>query len=287
MDAPRSQHDHPAPEMATIPAGPFMMGSDDGDEDERPAHIVNLDEFQIGVQPVTNAEYARFVRESGHRAPSVHELPLVVTAGDGEREDVFRRTSEPYAWRDGQPPRERLDHPVTMVRWEDAVAYCTWLSAATAREFRLPTEAEWEKACRGGLRGQRYPWGERFDRAMVNFLEEPGNRARHGTLPCRAFPPNGYGIFDIVGNVWEWVQDWYAAEAYAAMPRSNPAGPGGGRLRLVRGGGWLSADVRMLRCSHRHKVPPDTYSYSIGFRVAASLRQPGAGGRDSVEEEQS
>ena len=188
MDSTADRQNLLVPEMATIPAGPFTMGSDDGDEDERPPHVVDLAAFQIGVQPVINAEYARFVRESGHRPPNVHALPLVVTAGNSEREDVFRRTSETYAWHGGAPPRERLDHPVTMVQWDDAVAYCAWLSAATGRAFRLPTEAEWEKTCRGGLRGQRYPWGERFDQAMVRFLEEPANRAKHGTMPCRAYP---------------------------------------------------------------------------------------------------
>src|SRR5215216_3907046 len=96
------------PELVTIPAGPFTMGSDDGEEDERPPHVVELPEFQIGVQPVTTEEYARFVRESGHREPAIHELPLVVSVGGDEREDLFRRTGEPYAWRAGQPPRERL-----------------------------------------------------------------------------------------------------------------------------------------------------------------------------------
>ena len=257
------------PEMITVPRGAFMMGSDDGDDDERPAHMVHVDEFLIGLQPVTNDEYARFVRATGHRAPAVDQLPLVVTAGDGEREETFRRTSEPYCWSEGEPPRERLDHPVTLVRWEDADAFCRWLSSSSGRSFRLPTEAEWEKACRGGLKAQRYPWGDRFDHTMVNFLEEPAERGRHGTTPCRAFPPNGYGIFDMSGNVWEWVQDWYAPDAYIPTMRENPGGPTNGRLRLVRGGGWLAADVRMLRCSHRHKVPPDTYSYAIGFRVAS------------------
>jgi formylglycine-generating enzyme required for sulfatase activity len=258
------------PELVTIPAGPFTMGSKDGEEDERPPHLVELDSFRIGVQPVTNGEYARFVQESGHREPAVHELPLVVRAGDAERVETFRRTGESYAWGGGEPPRERLDHPVTLVRWEDAAAYCAWLSVVSGRPFRLPTEAEWEKACRGGLREERYPWGERFDQSKVNFLEEPAHRERHGTTPCRVYPPNGYGIFDMAGNVWEWVQDWYAADAYTSAKRTNPPGPGPGRLRIVRGGGWLSADVRMLRCSHRHKVPPDTYSYAIGFRVASS-----------------
>lgn len=262
--------DFQLPETVLIPAGDFDMGSEDGEEDERPVHRVTLDEFSIGVQPVTNAEYARFVRATGHRAPAVYELPLVVTAGAGEREDAFRKQSIAYAWPASEPPRERLDHPVTLVRWQDAVAYCAWLSENSGRTFRLPTEAEWEKAARGGLKGRRYPWGDRFDQTKANFLVDPSLRGEHSTTPCRLYPANDYGLFDTAGNVWEWVYDWYAPDAYAASPRTNPTGPADGRLRLVRGGAWLVADVRMLRCSHRHKVPPDTYSYAVGFRVAAT-----------------
>ena len=149
------------------------------------------------------------------------------------------------------------------------MAYCAWLSTADrARPFRLPTEAEWEKAARGGAESKRYPWGDRLDRNMANFLDDPALRshARHDAVP--AISANGYGLFDMAGNVWEWVHDWYDASYYATSPRRNPPGPSHGIMRLVRGGGWLVADVRMLSCSHRHKVPPDTYSYAIGFRVA-------------------
>jgi formylglycine-generating enzyme required for sulfatase activity len=92
-----------------------------------------------------------------------------------------------------------------------------------------------------------------------------------GATPCRAYPPNGYALYDVAGNVWEWVYDWYDARYYGTAGGRNPAGPPVGHLRLVRGGSWLVADVRMLTCSHRHKVPPDTYSYAVGFRVACSL----------------
>lgn len=256
------------PELALIPAGEFVMGSEDAEEDERPPHRVHVDDFLLGVHPVTNLEYARFVRETGHRAPAIYELPLVVTAGNRERERAFRSSGQPYVWTESDPPRDRLDHPVTLVRWDDAVAYCAWLSAATGRAVRLPTEAEWEKAARGGLDAKRFPWGDRLDRNLANFLSDPAQKASQGTTPCRSYPPNGYGLFDMTGNVWEWVHDWYDSGYYSSSPPRNPDGPDQGPLRIVRGGAWLVGDIRMLSCSHRHKVPADTYSYTIGFRIA-------------------
>jgi formylglycine-generating enzyme required for sulfatase activity len=264
-----------APELALIPAGEFLMGAEDGEDDERPIHRVHLDDFLIGVRPVTSAEYARFVRDTGHRSPAIYDLPVVVTAGGPERERSFRLIGAAYVWEDGQPPRDRLDHPVTLVRHDDAAAYCSWLSAVTGRPFRLPTEAEWEKAARGGAESKRYPWGDRLDRNMANFLVDPALKATQGTTPCRSYPANAHGLFDMAGNVWEWVSDWYDARYYATGEPRNPTGPAAGHLRLVRGGSWLVADVRMLSCSHRHKVPPDTYSYAIGFRVACSSERRG------------
>ena len=256
------------PDMVLIPAGEFLMGCDDADEDERPIHGVELGDYLIGVQPVTNAEYARFVRDTGHRPPAIYELPLVVTVGGHDREKTFRAVGQSYIWPESEPAPDRLDHPVTLVRWEDAVAYCAWLAAETGRAVRLPTEAEWEKAARGGHAGRRYPWGDRLDRNMANFLTDPTTKLVQGTTRCRSFPPNGYGLFDVTGNVWEWVQDWYDPRYYSTSPSSSPHGPRTGSMRVVRGGSWLVADVRMLSCSHRHKVPPDTYSYAIGFRIA-------------------
>jgi len=255
------------PELARIPAGDFVMGSNDGEEDERPAHSVYLEDFWLGVHPVTNAEYARFVKATGHRAPAIYELPLVVTAGGAERERAFRQAGESYVWLDSAPPPGKLNHPVTLVRWSDAVDYCAWLSAVSGRPTRLATEAEWEKAARGGLEAKRYPWGDRLDRNLANFLVDPAHKVNEGTTQCRSYPANSYGLFDMAGNVWEWVQDWYDADYYKHSPGRMPPGPAEGSLRLVRGGSWLSTDVRMLQCSYRHKVPADTYSYSIGFRV--------------------
>jgi len=173
----------PAPELALIPAGEFLMGSEDAEEDERPVHRVHVDDFLMGVQPVTNAEYARFVRDTRHRTPAIYELPIVVKAGGAERERTFRQSGGPYVWEDGQPATERADHPVTLVRYDDATAYCAWLASLTGRPFRLPTEAEWEKAARGGAESKRYPWGDRLDRNMANFLADPMMKTSNGTTP--------------------------------------------------------------------------------------------------------
>jgi sulfatase modifying factor 1 len=243
------------------------MGSEAGEEDERPVHRVYLDEFLVAAHPVTHAEYCRFVRDTGYRPPAIYELPLVVTAGGREREQAFQAAGQPYVWLDSEPPKDRLDHPVTLVRWEDAVAYCAWLTVAAGRTVRLPTEAEWEKAARGGLEGKAYPWGDQLNPTRANFLSDPSVKTSQGTSPCRRYEPNGYGLFDMAGNVWEWVHDWHDPEYYATSPQRAPAGPREGTLRMLRGGSWLASDSRMLSCSHRHKVPPDTYSYGIGFRI--------------------
>jgi formylglycine-generating enzyme len=262
--------DESLPDFASVPAGSFVMGSDAGAADERPEHTVHLDAFRIGVSHVTQAQYARFVREARYRAPTVDDLPVVVRAGGLDREQAFRSLGNAYAWNESEPPPNLRDHPVTLVRWEDADAYCQWLSGIMGRTVRLPTEAEWEKAARGGLERERYPWGDRLDVEHANFLDDPALKMRHGTRTCRSYAPNGYGLYDMSGNAWEWVHDWYDPAYYASSPRANPPGPATGQFRIVRGGGWLSTDAAMLTCSHRHQVPADTYSYGIGFRVAYS-----------------
>lgn len=258
------------PPLVRIPAGTFVMGAGDGEPDERPAHTVYLDEFLIGAHPVTHGEYARFVRETGYRPPSIDEPPLVVLHGGEVAVRRFREIGARYAWINGQPPPELYAHPVTLVRWEDAVAYCRWLADRTRLPIRLPTEAEWEKAARGGLDGQPYPWGARLDPSYANYLTDPATKLNHGTSPVGRYPPNGYGLYDVAGNVWEWVADWYDPRYYAVSPPRNPPGPAAGSLRVVRGGAWVVEDARQLRCSYRHKVPDDTYSYSIGFRISCA-----------------
>ncbi len=256
-----------APHVARIPAGDFLMGAADGQPDERPVHRVRVSEFFIGRFPVTNDEYARFIRATGHPAPSTDALPLIVREG---REAQFKEFGAPYVWHDGEPPSGRGNHPVVLVTYDDAVAYCGWLSVTLQRSVRLPTEAEWEKAARGGVDGTRYPWGNEIDPARCNYLSELSAKKQRGTRPTGTYSPNPFGLCDVVGNVWEWVADWYSPEYYGDSEMIDPQGPPKGSLRIVRGGSWVTEDVSMLRCAHRHAVPPDTFSYSIGFRVVCA-----------------
>jgi formylglycine-generating enzyme len=258
------------PPVACVPAGEFEMGDPQGHPDQRPVHRVHLDGFEIAVHPVTVAQYARFVRETGHREPAVYEIPLVAAGGGRDREESFRSIAAAYAWAGHAPPPDRLDHPVTLVRWEDANAYCGWLASVTGRHVRLPTEAEWERAARGPDHAGPYPWGGALDPARANYLADASRRDDGGTTPVTRFPPNGFGLCDVIGNVWEWVADWYANDYYLTSPAENPRGPLRGAMRVVRGGGWPTSEPEMLTCSYRHTVPPDTYSYSIGFRFVIS-----------------
>jgi formylglycine-generating enzyme required for sulfatase activity len=256
-------------QVVLIPAGEFAMGADDGEEDERPEHKAYLDEFFIGTHPVTNGEYARFVADSGHPPPNVRGLPLMVSEAS---EAEFRSLAAKNSWQDAAPPAGREKHPVTLVSIEDAMAYCAWLAGKTGQPVRLPTEAEWEKAARGGLERKQYPWGDTLDPVCAHFLGQAELKADHDTAEVGSYPPNAFQLFDMAGNVWEWVSDWYAPNYYSRAQYLNPQGPDGGLMRVVRGGAWVNTDGRYLRCSFRHKVPPDTYTYSIGFRIAYSPR---------------
>ena len=240
------------------------MGAADAEDDERPVHRVHVSEFFIGRFPVTDDEYQKFVQATGYPPPVVRDLPLIAL---GEREASFRESAAPYVWEHERPPAGHGSHPVVLVRYDDALAYCDWLSQTIARVVRLPTEAEWEKAARAGADGLRYPWGNDIDASRGNFLADPPTRPQRGTRPTGTYAPNAFGLYDVCGNVWEWVSDWYGADYYGRGDNRDPGGPETGNMRLVRGGSWLNDDVTMLRCAYRHKVPPDTYAYSVGFRI--------------------
>lgn len=257
----------PEPPMIHVSAGAFSMGDDRGDEDARPGHLVTLDAFDIGTYEVTNEDYARFVKATGHRTPGVHNLPSAVTP---QRADSFRTLAARFAWTGSAPPAGQERQPVVLVTFEDANAYCAWLSRETGRVYRLPTEAEWEKAARLGARGSR-PWGDEIDPTRANYLLKAEDKERSGPKPVGAYPPTPGGLYDVIGNAWEWVSDFYAP--YPTGPVTNPHGPQSGTQRIVRGGAWLDNELPLLTLSHRHEAAPDIYSYSIGFRL---VRESGA-----------
>ena len=231
---------------------------------------IGLIVFAVGLQS-TPGDLTYLLRRRSLLARSVLSMNVVMPLiAAGGRDTVFLELAAPYIWTEAKPPAGYGTHPVVLVTFDDAVAYCRWLSGELQREVRLPTEAEWEKAARGGVDGQRYPWGNDIDPTRGNFLTDPSVKRQRGTRPTGTYAPNPYGLYDMCGNVWEWVSDWYAADYYGSGQVRDPGGPGSGDMRIVRGGAWVNDDVSMLRCSHRHKVPPDTYAYSVGFRITCS-----------------
>ena len=224
------------PLLVSIEAGTFMMGSDDGPDNERPVHRVRVDAFALAACQTTNAEYAAFLAATGHPAP-------------------------PF-WSD--PALNDARQPVAGVSWFDAVAYCDWLSGVAGRRHRLPTEAEWERAARGGAEGLRYPWGDAPPETQPGYEE----RWRNGTARVGSHKPNAFGLYDICENVHEWCADWYSATWYASSPAENPAGPTTGTRRVSRGGSWRHA-VKISRCAARSSIPPHFQYADYGFRVAS------------------
>lgn len=229
--------------LVRVPAGPFLMGSEEGAPAERPAHRVVLGAYYIGKYLVTNAQYERFVKDTGHRVPYLDDPRA--------QSENWDRESRTY-------PPGRARHPVVLVSWHDAQAYCAWAGG------RLPTEAEWEKAARGGLEGKRYPWGDEIHPGLANY------DTQSGTTPVGTYPPNGYGLYDMAGNVWEWVADWYDAHYYSTSPVENPQGPQTGTVRVLRGGAWLLF-AQFCRVAYRFRNSPDFRFPLIGFRLARSL----------------
>jgi formylglycine-generating enzyme required for sulfatase activity len=228
------------PQMIHIPAGKFTMGSNDYD-DEKPPHTVNLSDYYIGKYPVTNREYQAFVREAKYKAPQ--------------------------HWNGREFPQGKANHPVVYVSWNDAVAYCAWLSKKTGKNYRLPTEAEWEKAARG-TDGRKYPWGnDAPNRDLLNFNENIGDTTDVDSYDDGVSP---YGVYDMAGNVWEWVNDWYGETYYQKSPPKNPLGPSSGEKRVLRGGSWDDIND-YARSAYRVNYSPDFISYYIGFRCARYL----------------
>lgn len=210
------------------------MGDDNSLPDERPAHRVHISAFRLAVLPVTNADYASFLDAISRDAPKFsHD----------------KRFNAP-------------DQPVVAVTWFDAVNYCDWLSSVTGAHYRLPTEAEREKAARGGSEGTAY--------APEDEPPDGGRFVQDAPRAVGLSGPNGYGLFDTCYNVHEWCSDWYGADYYAVSPDRDPTGPPNGTRRTSRGGAWRH-QVKYNRCAARSSLPPHFRYNDYGFRVAQSL----------------
>jgi sulfatase modifying factor 1 len=277
-------------DLAMIPGMSFVMGTDDPggypDDGEGPSHTVELPAFAIARHAVTNDEFASFVRATGH-------VTLAEKFGDsfvfgGLLPDDFPPTHGVAAapwwrqvdgadWRHPEGPQSdvvgRGQHPVVHVSWIDAAAFCAWSGT------RLPTEAEWECAARGGRAGDHFPWGDELEPHGVHLKnvfqgrfpdDDTAADGYAGTCPVGAYPPNGFGLHEMTGNVWEWCSDWFDETYYSHSPERSPQGPDDGDRRVMRGGSYLCHDsyCRRYRVDARSSSTPDSSAGNVGFRVA-------------------
>jgi formylglycine-generating enzyme required for sulfatase activity len=277
--------------MVELPGGTFRMGTADRwtypDDGEGPVHAVTLSPFRIDATAVTNVRFAEFVGATGYRTDAERLGWAFVFAGllPDEFEPTRGVAAAPWwrqvygaDWAHPEGPQsnvdERGDHPVVQVSWQDAVAYCAWAGT------RLPTEAEWEHAARGGLEGAAFPWGDDLEPAGEHRMNvwqgafPPENTLADGylgTAPVDAFPPNGFGLYNMTGNVWEWCADWYDPGYYARSPAEDPTGPTAGTVRVMRGGSYLchASYCNRYRVGARSGNGPDSSVGNLGFRCAA------------------
>lgn len=280
--------------MVLIPAGSFVRGHEQGERlDERPPHRVRLRAFALDATLVTRADFARFVAATGYRTTAERQgygVGAQEGMNDWEWERIPSASFRRPFWEDtpDTPAFLRDDAPVVMVSFHDARAYCAHLHK------RLPSEAEWEYAMRAGRSGTRYPWGdqpEREGRLGLNFWQGASHRRNLRSdghvyvSPVRAFPPNAWGLYDPVGNVWQWTADWYADGTYRALTRSgaagadglrevqDPVGPASGARRVVRGGSWWcgACTCEGNGLFYRGKSAEGAAYNNIGFRCAADV----------------
>jgi len=279
--------------MVELEGGEFTMGTD-GDygypvDGEGPAHRVELSPFAISRCAVSNEQFAAFAEDTGHSTDAerfgasfvfVGFLPADLPPARAVAAAPWWRLVEGADWAHPEGPgsdwRERRDHPVVHVSWEDAAAFCRWSGT------RLPTEAEWEYSARGGLAGCRFPWGEelepggehRMNVFQGSFPEDNECADGYaGTAPVDAFPPNGYGLHNLTGNVWEWTADRFDRNYYADSPRRDPRCEEGEGPRVMRGGSYLchASYCNRYRVDARSANAPDASTGNLGFRLAGDL----------------
>ena len=284
-----------ATNFVRLPGGSFLMGTDADDgypaDGEEPVHSVALAPFSIAIYTVTNKEFGKFVKATNYKTDAEKYGWSFVFAG--LLPDNFpptRSVAQTPWWRqvygadwahpEGQQSslKGRADHPVVHVSWNDAINYCEWIGA------RLPTEAEWEFAARGGLTQNRYPWGndrEPGGRHNMNVWQGnfPSTNTKddgfYGTAPADSFEPNGYGLYNTTGNVWEWCSDWFDPNYYNTSPKENPEGPKHGIRKVMRGGSFLCHDSYCFRyrVDARSSNEPDASTSNLGFRIVAKPRK--------------
>ena len=231
-------------EMVLIPAETFVMGDHFASIfDALPMHTVELDDFYMDIHEVTVLKFKEFVKETGY------EYDL---------------------WDDVAKYSPTGKHPMIWVTWDDATAYAKWA------DKRLPTEAEWEYSARGGLIGKRYPWGDEITHDHANWGNTVSGKDKwNRCAPVGSFDPNGYGLYDMVGNVLEWCSDWYDPDYYSNSPLRNPQGPSTGEWRVLRGGSWLSASPHYpaltLRVASRLNFYPKCRDGYYGFRCVSGF----------------
>jgi formylglycine-generating enzyme len=277
--------------VALIPleAATFRMGNGraDGydDDGERPVRNVQVGPLAVAPTAVTNAEFAEFVDATGWVTDGERYgwsfvfgglLPDDFSDTRGVAAAPWWRQVYEAHWRRPEGPHssvdDRPDHPVVQVSWNDAVAYCDWAGS------RLPTEAEWEYAARGGLDQQPFPWGDELEpggehRMNVWQGEFPAHNTEadgwYGTAPVKTYVPNGYGLFEMTGNVWEWCADWYSSVTYQRDVADHPTGPPTGEQRVMRGGSYLchASYCRRYRVDARSSSEPDSSAGNVGFRI--------------------
>jgi formylglycine-generating enzyme required for sulfatase activity len=243
-------------DFVTVPAGCFQMGNgfSDAYHLEKPVHEVCLDGFRIAKYAITVGAFRRFVQVSGY-------ITEVESSGGCYIHDgISWRMDSKASWR--SPGFKQEDtHPVVCVTWNDAVHYAEWLSRKDKMTYRLPTEAEWEYAARGGGRFERYAGGDELDALAWYSANADGT-----THPVGLKKPNALGLYDMSGNVWQWNADWFSQNYYRQSPRNNPKGPADGTKKVFRGGSWFY-DARGVRASYRDFAAPDYRSSYLGFRL--------------------
>jgi formylglycine-generating enzyme required for sulfatase activity len=262
--------------MVLIPGGTFEMGSADGPVYERPVHTVKLNSFWMDKTEVTVGQFRQFVDATKY----VTEAEKFGWSGVFDLSKKSWGKVDGANWRQPGGPGQlaRDDEPVMQVSWNDAVAFAAWAGK------RLPSEAEWEYAARGGLAGKIYVWGDELTpggKYMANFWQ--GDFPEHdeakdgfaGVAPVGKFPPNGYGIYDMTGNVWEWCGDWYSHTYYAESAKENPRGPSFGQERSMRGGSWMCARnfCTNYRVAGRSHATADSGLNNLGFRCARDNKE--------------